>query len=133
MKTIIKISTLAFLLVVLVSCDPAHDIEFTNNTNSAAKIKFKLNPKFKNYRLSESITGDSIVFNLKPKDTANLYFGIGVWDDEEIDQLCNSIISLEIENNDLKTIYKSKRTIKNILENNQKGFWWKTRITIGVE
>jgi hypothetical protein len=133
MKTIIKIFTGTFSLVFLVSCDPAHDIEFTNNTNSVAKIKFKLNPKFKNYRLSESIKGDSIVFNLKPKDTANLYFGIGVWDDEEIDQLCNSIISLEIENNDLKTIYKSKRTIKNILKNNQEGFWWKTRITIGVE
>lgn len=133
MKTIIKIFQLTFLLVFLVSCDPSHDIEFTNNTNSVAKIKFKLNPTFKNYRLSESITGDSIVFNLKPKDTANLYFGIGVWDDKEIDELCNSIISLEIENNDLKTIYKSKRTIKNILKNNQEGFWWKTKIAIEVE
>ena len=133
MKTIIKRFLLAFLLLFLVSCDPAHDIEFTNNTNSVAKVKFKLNPKFKNYRLSESITGDSIVLNLKPKDTENLYFGIGVWDDKEIDQLCNSIISLEIENNDVKTVYKSKKIIKNIFENNQEGFWWKTRIAIKVE
>jgi hypothetical protein len=133
MKTIIKIFSIAFLVIFLVSCDPAHDIVFTNNTNSVTKVKFKLNPKFKNYRLSESITGDSIVLNLKPKDTANLYFGIGVWNDKEIDQLCNSIISLEIENNDLKTVYKSKKTIKNILENNQEGFWWKTRIAIEVE
>ena len=133
MKTIIRIFSLAFLLVFFVSCDPAHDIVFTNNTNSVAKVKFQLNPKFKNYSFSESVTGDSIVLNLKPKDTSNLYFGIGVWNDKEIDQLCNSIISLEIENNDLKTVYKSKKTIKNILENNQEGFWWKTRIAIDIE
>lgn len=133
MKTIIRIFPLAFLLVFLVSCDPAHDIVFINNTNSVAKVKFKLSPTFKNDQLSESITGDSIVFNLKSKDTSTLYFGIGVWDNKEIDQLCNSITSLEIENSDLKTVYKSKRTIKKILENNQEGFWWKTRIVIDIK
>ncbi len=133
MKTIIKIVPSVFLLAFLASCDPAHDIVFTNNTNSVAKVTFKLNPKFKNYRLSESVTGDSIVLNLKPKDTSNLYFGIGVWDDKEIDLLCNSITGLEIENNDIKTVYKSKKAIKNILESNQKGFWWKTRIAIEIE
>lgn len=133
MKTITKLFLLSFLLFFIASCDPAHVIVFTNNSNSAAKVKLKLNPNFKNYRLSESIMGDSIVINLKPKEIENLYFGIGVWDDKEIDQLCNSIISLEIENDDLKTIYKSKKTIKNILINNQEGFWWKTSIAIEIK
>lgn len=133
MNNKIKIFPLTFLLVFLVSCDPAHDIVFINKTNSVARVIFKINPKFKNYHLSESIIGDSIVLNLKPKDIENLYFGIGVWDDKEIDQLCNSIISLEIVNIDLKTVYKSKKKIKNILENNQEGFWWKTRIAIDIE
>ena len=133
MKNKIKPLLITFLLFILMSCDPPHNIDIINNTNSEAKVKFNLNPRVKNYRLEEIAKGDSIVFNLKEKDTANLYFGIGTWDDKEIDGLCKSISSLEIETNDVKTVYKSKRSIKKILHDNQEGFWWKTLIKIEIE
>lgn len=133
MKNIIKFSTLTFFLSLLISCDPAHNIYFINKTDSPIKVKINLNPKVEHYRLKEVSTGDSIIFNLERKDTADIYFGIGTWSDSEIDELTNSINNIEFETKDIKTIYKSKKAMNNILENNKHGFWVKTNIEIGIE
>lgn len=133
MKDTIKFITLTFILFFLVSCDPAHDISFINKTDSSIKVKINLNPKVEHYRLKEVSTGDSIVFNLKRKDTAGINFEIGSWSDSEIAELTNSINNIEFETKDTKTVYKSKKAMKNILENNKHGFWFKTKIEIGIE
>ncbi len=133
MKNIIKFSILTFFLSFLVSCDPAQTISFINKTDSSIKVKINLNPKVEHYRLKEVSTGDSIIFNLKRKDTANIYFGIGTWSDSEIDELTNSINNIEFETKDIKTIYKSKKAMRTILENNKHGFWIKNDIEIGIE
>ena len=133
MKNIIKLFTLTFLLCFLVSCDPVHTIDFINKTDSNVKVKINLNPKVENYRLKEVSSGDSIVFNLKQKDSANIYFGIGTWSEGQIEELTNSISNIEIETKDIKTVYKTKKAIKNILENNTHGFWFKTLVEINIE
>ncbi|MFN7100933.1 MAG: hypothetical protein ACK4M4_11235, partial [Flavobacterium sp.] len=62
MSTYFKKLLLLFSAILLMSCDPAHSIYLINNTDNKAKIKFNLNSKIPNYRLSE-ISKDSIVFN----------------------------------------------------------------------
>ncbi len=133
MKNIIRLFTLTFLLSFLVSCDPAHNIDFINKSDSNVKVKITLNPKVENYRLKEVSSGDSIVFNLKQKDTANIYFGIGTWSDGEIEELTNSINNIEIETKDIKTLYKTNKAMKNILKKNTHGFWFKTLVEIKIE
>ena len=85
------------------------------------------------YQLEEISKGDSIIFNIKPKDTADIYFGIGDWSGNEIEKVLKSIKSIEIETNDIKTLYKTKKSMKKILENNKKGIFFKTRIEIEIE
>ena len=133
MKNILKLSTLSFLLLFVVGCDPAHDIDFINQTNSNAKIRIKINSEIEPIVFRESYVGDSITFNLKPRDTANIYFGIGTWSDRNIDEVVNSIENIEVETEDIKTLYKSKKSIFEILKENRKGFWWKTKIEIEVK
>ncbi|WP_188051757.1 hypothetical protein [Flavobacterium sp. GP15] len=126
-----KIIFFFFFAIFLTSCDPAHSIYLLNNTNDEAKVKFNLNSKIPNYRLNE-ISKDSIVFNIKQKDTAEIYFGIGTWNENEIDEMSNSIKNIEIETKNIKTVYKSKTSINNLLNKKKEGFWWKTKIIIEI-
>lgn len=130
-----KIKILYFFLisVFLVSCDPPHYIDFVNNSNSKAKVKFNINTELGNSDLRYLATGDSIVLNLKPKDTATVELGIGQWSDKEIESVTNSIDKIEIETNNVSTIYKTKDSIKNILENNVEGILLKSRIEIEIK
>ena len=86
-----------------------------------------------NYDLKEIAIGDSIIFNLKQKDTANIDFGIGTWSDGQIEEVINSIKNIEIETDEIKMIYKSKSSMKNILEKNREGFIFKTKIEIEIK
>lgn len=133
MKKIFKFLLLSFFAVILLSCDPPHNIYFINKTNSNIRVKFELDPKVKNNSLKRISTNDSIVFDIKKNEKAQIYFGIGTWDGNEIDELVKSIDNISIETNEIKTIYKTKNSMKRILENNKEGFWWKTRIEIDVE
>ena len=119
--------------MLLFSCDPVHDIDFINQTDSEAKIRIKINSKTKNVVFKGTHSGDSIVFNLKPKDTANIYFGIGTWSDSEINEVTNSIDNIEVESKDIKTTYKSKKSITAFLKDNRKGFWGHTDIEIEIK
>lgn len=133
MKNTTKLCTLTFLLSFLVSCDPVHTIDFINKTDANVKVKINLNPKVENYDLKQVSSGDSIVFNLKQKDTANLYFGIGTWSESQIEELTNSISTIEIETKDIKTTYKSKKAMNTMLEKNTHGFLFKTLVEINIE
>ncbi|WP_445452914.1 hypothetical protein [Flavobacterium sp. 25HG05S-40] len=133
MRNFLKLSTLSFLLMLLFSCDPPHNIDFINRTDSEAKIRIKINSKTKNVVFRGTHPEDSIVFNLKPKDTANIYFGIGTWSDSEINEVANSIENIEVESKDIKTMYKSKKSIIEFLKDNRKGFWWHNDIEIEIK
>jgi hypothetical protein len=133
MKTFYQLFILLFFSFLFVSCDPAQNMHFINKTDSDAKVKIVLNPKFENYRLKELAKNDSIVFNIKEKDTANIYFGMGTWDGKEVEVVVNSIRSLSIETSEVITIYKSKEAIKKFFEKGKEGFWWKTRIVVEIE
>src|SRR6476620_3062898 len=108
MKPFFRFSIFLVILFSFISCDPPHNIYFINQTDAQAKIKIKVNPKAENNDLRQMVEGDSIVFNLKARDTAALDFGIGVWDDNEIDFVVNAIEKMEVETKDIKTTYKSK-------------------------
>ena len=133
MKFIFRLLILIVLTFSLFGCDPGHDINFINGTESRVKIKIVLRPNNRCQSLTELSKGDSIVFDLKPKDTANIYCGMGTWDDDDIKITANCIKNIEIETTDIKTIYKSTKSIAEILKDNRNGFWWKTNIQIEVE
>ena len=133
MKIKSKLITVIFLAFLVTSCDPIHYINFINNTDSTAKIKSNLNPKIENYDLQQIATGDSIVFYLKQKDTARIDFGIGNWSDKEINELTESIKSIEIETQEINTIYKTQKAMNNILENNRNGFVFRSEIKIELK
>jgi hypothetical protein len=122
-----------FLTSFLVSCDPIHNIDFVNKSNSEAKVKINLISKNENYDLKQNAIGDSIVFNLKKDSIANIYFGIGSWDKKEINELTKSIKSIEIETKDVTTIYKSQNSMNEILINNIEGIFMKTVIKIEIK
>lgn len=133
MKINLKLLVLTFLTIIITSCDPPHYIDFINNTSAKAKVRLNLNSKVESFDLEEIATGDSIVFNLKPKDTANIHFGIGDWSDSGIEEVTKSVKSIEIETQEIKTIYKTENSIKNLLKNNRHGFFFKTKIKIEIE
>ena len=133
MKKIKNILILIISSQLLMSCDPPHFIDFVNNTDSNVKVKFNLNPTVENYDLERMSTNDSIVFNIKPKDTANLHFGIGSWSDKQIEELTNSVTNIEIETQNIKTVYKTKKSMDDIFKQNRHGFWFKTKIEISIE
>jgi len=108
------------LALLIVSCDPPHFINFINNTKADAKVKIKLRDKVEESALSEIATGDSIVFNLRSKDTANINFGIGTWGNEGIREIVKDIKTLEIETSKIKTVYKTQESINNLLIKNKK-------------
>ena len=133
MKPKAKVLLTCLFSILIVSCDPPHYIDFVNISKSNAKVKLNINPKTENYDLRRMAIGDSIVFNLKPKDTANIDFGIGNWSDKEIDEVLNSIKNIEIVTEDITTIYKTKNSMKSILVNNRQGFLLRSRIEIEVK
>jgi hypothetical protein len=98
-------------------------------------VKINLESHRAETAFSEIAIGDSIVFNLQSKDTANINFGIGTWGDEEIHEIVKDIKDLEIETSEIKTIYKTQESIKALLIENRKGFrsGWETEIRIEIK
>jgi hypothetical protein len=133
MKHIFKLTTLFFVSFLLFSCDPSRNINFVNETEAPVKIKFILSSNKTSQSLAEIAKGDSIVLNLKPKSTEYLYCGMGTWSESELDNIVKGIENIEIETKDIKTIYKSRISITEILKDNRKGWWWKTSVEIEVE
>ena len=133
MKPNNKILLICLCSLFLISCDPPHYIDFVNNSSSNAKVKINLKPKFENYGFEKIAIGDSIIFNLKQKDTANIEFGIGNWSDNEINETVKSIKNIEIKTEDITTIYKTEKAMKSILQNNREGFIFKTKIEIEIK
>lgn len=133
MKSIFLMILILFLANSLVSCDPVHDIEFVNKSKSEAKVKINLIPENENYYLKENAIGDSIILNIKKDSIANVFFGRGTWNKEGINELTKSLKSIEIETKDIKTIYKSKNSMNEILNKNTKGFLFKTLIEIEIK
>nr|WP_294788507.1 hypothetical protein [uncultured Flavobacterium sp.] len=121
---------LFFCCLFLTSCDPSQSILFTNKGESVVKVKLIINSKIKNEQLDEMKKGDSIVFNLIPHNpdekSGYIYFGRGRWNDEEIIKVTKSIKSIEIENDNYKTVYKSQKAIFELLKNNYKGIIMKS-------
>lgn len=133
MKNLLRLLLLIFFSNALISCDPSQHISFINKTDSDVKIKINLDPKVKDIQLYQNAENDSIVYNLKKSDTATIYCGIGTWSTNETVKFANSINNLEIETKDTKTIYKSKKAIKDILDKNIKGVLVKSLIEINIE
>lgn len=131
--TFYRLSILLFFSFLFVSCDPAQNMYFINKTDSDAKVKIVLNHKIENNRLKEIAENDSIVFTIKEKDSANIYFGMGTWDGNEVELVANSIKNLSVETSEIVTIYKSKESIVKFFEKGKDGFWWKTRIVVEIE
>ena len=128
----LKVVSIVFLVNVLTSCDPVHNIEFINKSNSNIKVKLNLVSKNENYDLMQNAFGDSIVLHIKKDRIKHIDFGIGVWDEKEIMELTKSLKSIEIETKDIKTIYKSKNAMNGVLNNNSKGIIFKKNIEIEI-
>ena len=133
MKHIFKFTTLIFVSFLLFSCDPSRNINFVNQTEAPIKIKFILSANKTSQSLEEIAKGDSIVLNLKPKSTEYLYCGMGTWSESELDNIAKGIKNIEIDTKDIKTVYKSRNSIIEILKDNRKGLLWKTSVEIKVD
>lgn len=131
----IKIKKLYLLPLVLflISCDPPHYISFINTTKNIAKVKINLHNNVSDPAFTELAIADSIVFNLRSKDTAHINFGIGNWGSEGIKEIAKDIKSLEIETSEIKTVYKSTAAIETLLSKNLKGVVFKSEIAIEIE
>jgi hypothetical protein len=131
----IKSLILFFFCFLLTSCDPVRNITFMNKTSSDVKVKIHLNPEVENYTsniLKSKSNGDSIVFNLKQKNTVKISFGAGVWSDPIIDEFSNSIYNIELDTKDVKTIYKTPESVKKLLKDNKHGFLQKYQVDVGI-
>ena len=147
MKRAFTFLTIAFGIQLLFSCDPAQTIQITNASESDVRIIFKLDTTIKNGDLAhalesfqrnhmEGASNDSIVLKIKPNQGHNyaaLHFGMGVWDEDNVNGLVNSLKYIEIETQDIITIYKSKSAMKKLLEDNKEGFIWKPTIELSIK
>lgn len=133
MKLKFKLVLLSLVAIIITSCDPPHYIDLINTTQSPAKVRFNLKSKVESYELKDIATSDSIVFNVNPKDTANIHFGIGDWSDSGIEEVTKSVKSIEIATKDITTKYKTENSIKNLLKKNRHGFFFKTKIEIEIQ
>lgn len=129
-------STIALMLFsafLLESCDPVFSLQFINKTNGPAKVKFLMDSKNKIRCFQQVSVGDSIVLNLKGKDSISIIqCDIGTWSDDKIVELAKSIKSLEIETTEIKTVFKTSKSIEDILKNNTEGVL-NTEIVIEIE
>lgn len=131
----IKLLILLFSCLLLTSCDPVRNISFMNKTDSNVKVKINLNPEVENYTsniLKSKSNGDSIVFNLKQKNTVKISFGAGVWSDPIIDDFSNSVHTIEFDTKNIKTIYKTPESVKKLLKDNKHGVLHKHRVDIAI-
>lgn len=133
MKYIFKLTILIFVSFLLFSCDPARNINFVNQTEAPVKIKIMLSSNKTSQSLEEISKGDSIVLNLKSRGTEYIYCGMGTWSESEVDNITKGIENIAIETKDIKTVYKSRNSITEILKDNRKGLWWKTSVEIEIE
>ena len=119
-----KIKYLLYLSMILTfcSCDQTHSLYFINKTNCMSKVKIVLDNKCNSYYLKKLAKGDSIIFNLKQNDSADIYFHIGNWSDEEIGRLVNCVQSIEVECGRIKKKYNSKSSLTRLFENKIDGF-----------
>lgn len=131
-KAFLKLLTFILLTFSLTSCDPSHEIFFTNKTASNVKVKINLKPE-PNYYFQQIAVKDSIVFHLPKDSVAQISFGIGNWSQKEIATAVNSIKTIEVETSDIKTIYKSKKAIQSVFEENVHGAVFKSLIEINIE
>jgi len=122
-----------FSAFLLESCDPVFSLEFINRTNAPAKVKFLMDPKNEIRCFKDVSVGDSIVLTLKGKDSISIIqCSIGTWSDEKIVELAKSIKSLEFETTETKTVFKTSKSIEDILKNNTEGVL-NTKILIEIE
>lgn len=133
MKNIFKLLTPIFFFTLLTSCDPSQDIHFVNKTDSNVKVKIILEPNTKGFHLKEVATKDSIVFNLMKDSIAEVDCGMGTWSQDEVIRFTNSVKSIEFDTKDITTIYKSKKAMKVILEENEKGLFFKSLIEVEIK
>tara|TARA_R110002073_G_scaffold335931_1_gene529525 strand:+ start:73 stop:483 length:411 start_codon:yes stop_codon:yes gene_type:complete len=136
MKSKLTKSLIFCCSVLLCSCDPPHNINFENQSDSQVTVTLISNPQDENldlYQFRDLMKGDSLILNVNTGQTETLYFGIGTWSNSEIESLTNSLNKIIIENDDFKRVYKSKKSINSLLNYDKDGFWWKTQINIKVE
>ena len=122
--------------ITLFGCDPPHSINFINNKNLPSNVTIIINPETENYvfrRFDEIRNGDSLIFTIEKNQNKNLHFGIGTWSEFETEELVKSLKQIKIENKDKLIVYKSKNEIRNLLNRDKEGFWWKTIINIEIE
>ena len=133
-----KTVVLFFVGIVSTSCDPGHSIVITNNSENKVKVKIVVDKsKFGNTSkissgLEEITKGDSIVIDLKPEESFDIYFGMGTWEENDIDSIVSYIKTFQVETIDKTIIYKSKKANKQLLQNRE-GFPLKTKIKVDIE
>lgn len=78
---------------------------------------------------------DSVVVLIKAKHSEVIHFGIGTWSDSSVSELADALQSLEIETGDIKTVYKTEKSIETFLKENRNGFinGWQKEIEIDIE
>ena len=133
-----KITLLVLFALTLTSCDPLHVIVFENKTPDITHVILKMKPDAKNFDLMQQASEDkTITYTLQPAGkSANegiLDFGIGTWDDTEIQGIAAELESITIENKNTKTVYKSTDAITKLLSSDKEGFLYSTVLKVAIE
>lgn len=125
--------------MLLIGCDPGHELVFVNNTESEVFVDISVQ--------TDSIDNCKVVMNyidrftikeldslivIKPKSLYKVSFGIGTWSNEEIDEFSRYIEEIKIESERKTVIYNSKKQIEKLLKGNRESSIGYVKINIEI-
>jgi len=132
----LRILMIIAVIFILISCDPAQELEFQNTSPDVAGIKFYFKPgKIRQYdKFYDFMSEDSLVIYLKPGEKKIYNFGIGTWEVyHSLDTLGSHIKEIKLETKASTVIIKGENQIKTFLSKNLIDDRYKARIVIEIK
>ena len=109
--------------VLLIGCDPGHNLVFVNKTKSDVFVKIKTHADsmgiYEEQLKNPLVKLDSVIV-IKTKSSYEIPYGIGTWHNEEMEAFSNYVKEIRIESKEKTVIYNSGLQIEELLKDNRK-------------
>ena len=119
-------------LATLSGCDPAKIITTKNLTNDKVETIWIYRDAFLTGSENSFLMRDTVLMTLNENERRKkMYFGIGGWSDNALNELLTNIESLEVRGVEMKTKLRGKEEVKQFLMKRRKGLF-KNRIIVEI-
>ena len=117
-----KISQVIFFLLICVSCDPMKNLTIKRDVDAPAKLVIYANAGIHSQVVHQQNLPTIIALE-KEEPQKSIFFGMGSWDKEGIQQLSKKIDSIGLYSNSETIILKEQPQIQSYLKRHSKGIF----------